>query len=226
MACWFKPVALATGTKQGLFSFVEDWFGSVTCIEIGLKADVPRAYVAYRGYTGEIFEAEADVDLSTGVWYHLLGIFEWVSEGTRFDPQIYLNGGNWAQVEGSGAGLNGSNYTWIGRTYGGYASAEIAEVAHWNYDSTQPRWTAAEAQMLAAGYSPRLVRPQHQKMYLPLVRNASDWKWGVTLTAGNAPTVSDHPRVLYPARVHGFDFSPGVASSALLMQQHHHRGGL
>lgn len=198
IACWFKAAALSTGTKQVLVAWTSDFFSNYYHLEIGLQPSSDRAYASWAGAT-----AEATLDLSTDTWYHLTGTFEYAPSTTRTDPACYINGANVGTATGSGAGINGTVGVYIGRSVGvaGYASATIAEVAGWYYGSAGDRnFTDAELAILAAGYSPLLVRPQELVNYLPLVGHLNDTVWGKTFTAYNTPTVSAHPRVLYPAR--------------------------
>ena len=189
-SCWFNASSLSTGTRQPLVAFDFNYYGSHYYLEIGLQPSTDRAYARWNGAV-----AEATLDLSTGVWYHLFGLFEWAPSTTCTDPACYVNGGNVGTVTGSGAGINTTRSMYIGRGYNAYSSASVAEVAIWYYSSAGRNFTQAEISMLAAGYSPLLVRPQELVSYIPLVRGLNDVVWGKTFTATNSPTVSDHPPV-------------------------------
>lgn len=74
-------------------------------------------------------------------------------------------------------------------------SGLIAEAAIWNAALTD-----AEVAVLAAGYSPLLVRSQSLVFYIPLVREILDVVGGVTITNNNGSTVGDHCRIILPTR--------------------------
>ena len=79
-------------------------------------------------------------------------------------------------------------------TYGNtspfYLSGRLSEVAVWNADLTSD-----EIVSLAKGFKAYRIRPQSLLYYVPLVREVQELRSGITLTANNAPTVYDHPRV-------------------------------
>jgi len=74
-----------------------------------------------------------------------------------------------------------------------YMSGHIAECAIWNVALSE-----AELAVLADAYSPLFVRPANLVAYWPLIRDLKDIVGGYNLTAHNGPTVSAHPRMIYP----------------------------
>lgn len=79
--------------------------------------------------------------------------------------------------------------------------------------------TTAEIALLADGLSPLFVRPQSLAFYAPLFGRAGaggeeeDWVGGAPLTATGSPTVTDHPRIIYPRR-RSMIFVPAAVSGA------------
>lgn len=90
--------------------------------------------------------------------------------------------------------LTGLNNTTIGALVRvstiAYLKGMVADAAAWS-----AALTTAEIASLAKGFSPRRIRPQSLVFYAPLLRNLQDLRSGVALTAVNAPTVANHPRV-------------------------------
>lgn len=89
----------------------------------------------------------------------------------------------------------------IATTVGGYFNGQVAEAAVYG-----AALTTEEIEMLAAGYSPLMVRPQSLVLYAPLFgRNGAaggeeEWVGGRTLTQTSSPALYDHPRIIYPRR--------------------------
>ena len=130
---------------------------------------------------------------STNTWHHALGTFTSVDLRTA-----YIDGGS-KGTEATNMGVFTPTALAIGRSNDSspdrYVSGSIAEVAIWIAVLTDD-----EAIILARGYSPLLVRPQSLVFYLPGIRDADqDIVGGLSLTPVNAPTISAHPRVFYPA---------------------------
>lgn len=88
---------------------------------------------------------------------------------------------------------------------------KVAEVAIWNVDLTD-----AEISALAKGCSPRFIRPQNRLGYHPMISNElRDLDLGMTFTATGSPTISPHPRIVYPRRrVFTFKWPPGNLSGS------------
>jgi hypothetical protein len=97
---------------------------------------------------------------------------------------------------------------------GVYFKGHLAESAIWAAELT-----AAEIEQLAAGYSPLCVRPQSLVFYAPLfgrggaAGNEEEWVGGRTLTQNDSPTVTDHPRIIYPKRHIWIPVSTGAPSA-------------
>lgn len=81
-----------------------------------------------------------------------------------------------------------------GTTGGGSGDVEVAEFAFWS-----AQLDASEMAALGKGWSPALIRPQSQTLYLPLVREAKDLRGGSASINGTV-NVTAHPRVFYPKK--------------------------
>lgn len=90
-----------------------------------------------------------------------------------------------------------------GRVGGGLPmNGAVAEVAIWNTDLSDIEITA-----LANGESPAMIRPDALLGYAQLQRDElRDHVMGVTFDKTGAPSVADHPRVIYRPISQGFSF--------------------
>jgi hypothetical protein len=191
MAAWFRADNV---TAYGaLVSLANDGAAGFLALYLGgpLAGDPVMAWHQSTAPANET--AKTSAGYSADTWHHGLAVFTSLSSRTA-----YLDGGN----AGTGVdplGDDGSpDFTDIGRRGVGavqhYMSGRIAEAAIWN-----AALVAAEAQILAAGYSPLLVRPQNLVAHWPLVRDEDqDRVGGYHMTAYNAPTVATHPPIIKP----------------------------
>ena len=157
-------------------------------------------------------DAQAASSCVLDTWHQVGGIT--ASSTSRF---CYLDG-----VSGTEDSQNknpGSlTTTWIG---GAFAAAnahafdgDIAEVGLWDVVLT-----TAEMAILAKGYSPLFVRPASLVGYWPLINAGSatgsevDRVGGNTMTHTGSPTVSAHPRIIYPSRRQIFVPAAAAASA-------------
>ena len=85
-------------------------------------------------------------------------------------------------------------WEWVGATIR-YMDGQIGEVGMWNV-----ALTAAEILVLAAGYSPLLVRPESLVSYVPLVNNDpyQDHFDNAAFTVGGTPDTAAHPPIIKP----------------------------
>lgn len=133
---------------------------------------------------------------SDGVWHHGFGVTtddtdhlvildgDTANEGTSTDDTSFPTG---IDVIGVGRiGDSSDQHYWDGM---------LAECGVWDVALTR-----AEGAVLAAGYSPLLIRPGNLVFYLPMVRDEdNDIVGGLSMTAGGTPTVDIHPRIIYPS---------------------------
>ena len=155
------------------------------------STDRLRAQV-FDGTTARL--SEHTTNLAADTWYHGLAVF--ASTTSRI---VYLDGE--AAVESiDSINLDSHDETTIGvsadSTPVGYWSGHIAEVAIWDTTAL----TAADALILAKGYSPLFVKPQNLKAYWPLVRGLNDRVDGYNMTA-TGTVASAHPRIIYPSKI-------------------------
>jgi hypothetical protein len=138
---------------------------------------------------------------ATGVWHSCVGVFT-----SATDYKAFLNGDSTGSYAFTGnAAVNSANRFNIGAllrsSLAGQVDGRIAEVGVWNVALTQ-----AEVDMLAAGHSPMMVRPQSLVGYWPLhgrggaSGNEESWVSSHDMGPVSAPALADHPRIIYPGR--------------------------
>ena len=156
----------------------------------GDAGDFLRAY-SYDGAGND--SAISTVGVSINTWHHGLAVF-----AATDDREIWIDGGGY-HTDGNNRAVTDIDAVAVGVsadvTPFGYMSGPVAEAAVWDV-----ALTAADAAILASGYSPLFVRPQNLVFYVPLVRdNDEDIVGGISMTAFNAPTIASHPPVIRPA---------------------------
>lgn len=130
---------------------------------------------------------------STSVWNHACSVMDTTA------ARVYLNGVAGSDVSYSSPTFSGATYLHVASmpSVGRYLNGRVAYLGIWS-----AVLNAAEAEALAAGYHPRLVRPgsllgcwdfggfsgEHDK----------DFVGGYNLTAYNSPTWVDSPRIIWP----------------------------
>lgn len=80
-------------------------------------------------------------------------------------------------------------YVSFSGVYQEFVNGSIAMVAYWGAALTDDECIA-----LSKGFSPKRIRPQSLRKYLPLVRDAVELKTGATVTTNGSPGVTAHPR--------------------------------
>jgi len=152
---------------------------------------------------------------STSTWNHSTATFS-----SATNRNLYLNGG--------AAATNATSKAWpavtetaIATRYSGiitsYFNGFIAEVGIWSAALTR-----AEADTLAAGHSPLLIRPQSLVAYWPLIGRTSPeigLVGGYDMALVNAPTVAVHPRIIYPSNTQSGLTIPGAPPAGAIMPQ-------
>lgn len=117
---------------------------------------------------------------TAGSWFH--GVASYSNAASRTS---YLNG-----VAGAPdlANIPIAAFTRvsIGRIFDGM----LAEVGMWDVLLTQDEITS-----LSKGFSPKLIRPQSLKVYVPLVRELNNYCGAIMTASGTTP--ADHPRIFY-----------------------------
>lgn len=153
-SCWFRSVSASAAQT---FVATADSSGANYFTLMVNGATAGRLYIETGGGT----HAETTVNYQAGKWHHACGVF-----GTASTGSVYLDGTNKVSFTG-GATQAGINKTDIGvLNTGGLFSkmdGDIVDVAIWNV-ALDDYCVAA----LAAGISPKLLRPESLKSYWPL----------------------------------------------------------
>ena len=163
-------------------------------IQISFRGGAYQDIIARK--RNELVQLASAGDPPINTWNHWAGTFD------QSSIYAYLNGTPGAETSTS-LDFPTLDTTVIGCHYlagsaSNYMSGSIAEAAIWTVVLTP-----AEIQILAAGYSPLLVRPQNLVAYWPLIRDTDDdIVGGYSMTPVNSPTVAAHPRVFYPGMPH------------------------
>ena len=129
-------------------------------------------------------------------WEYSAGVF-----ASSTDRKIYLNGGDTPGTDTADQTPANADRLTIGSYVadGSYGRSRfkggIAESAMWDV-----ALTAAEIDILAAGYSPLFVRPQNLVFYAPLIRGYQELIGGLSLVYANEPADMEHPPIIYPAQ--------------------------
>ncbi len=140
--------------------------------------------------------AATTASYSVNTWHHICGVF---SAGNS--RSVYMDGGskvtNTTSITPFPSSLDRFS---VGvaddSSPTAYMSGRVAEAAVWELALSDE-----EVAALGKGFCPLLVRPCHLTHYVSLVRDHDlDTVGGLRLTAGNSPTVADHPRIIYPTQ--------------------------
>jgi hypothetical protein len=125
--------------------------------------------------------------MSAGTAYHICGVMTSSSAS-----ELFVNGVS----VGTAAGRTTTNQdrviigaTMASGTAASHIDADVADVAIWNV-----ALTAADIAQLADNVSPIFVKPQNLVFYAPLIRDLTEWRSGISLTASGS-TASAHPRI-------------------------------
>lgn len=190
MACWFNSDSIAAIQTLMMISDHD-----ATTIYFSLELDGVEAGDPIRCLTRNVAAlgfVRSTTGYSADTWHHACAVFTAVD-----NRDIYLDGGSNASNATSVTPVNLS-HTILGvshtnSAFNQHMNGEIAEAAIWN-----TALTVEEVAILAAGYSPLLVRPESLVLYMPLVRELHDIVGRIGM-ANTGTTVGDHPAILTPA---------------------------
>jgi hypothetical protein len=147
-----------------------------------------------RDDSGNLQNAQTSTGYSLTTWHHACGV--WAAAD---DTRAFIDGGSKGTDTAPTLGTLTVNRTaiavWDTTGLNNYFNGRIAEVGLWNVALTDD-----EVAVLAAGYSPLLVRPQSLVAYWPIASRQSpeiDLIGGYNMTLTNSPTIANHPSVLY-----------------------------
>lgn len=203
MACWFRADNITANH-------------TLMCLGVNATANFARFLSARGDLAGDPVRASesgsvgadgasTSTSYSAATWHHACGVFS-----TNVSRTAYLNGGG-KITNTTAVTLSGIDRTSLGAQFhGGAASVflagRLAEAAIWDVALTD-----VEISVLAAGYSPRFVRPASLLAYWPLIGDTDpedDVINGFDLTLVNAPTQSAHPTIIYlPTALSSLAFS-------------------
>src|SRR3990170_1162498 len=190
MGCWFRSTA--TLTDQVLMGLCDKDVGNQWhMLALSGVADTVAAD------TRQVSEvaAQTTTSYSVNTWHHTLGV--WAAANDR---RAYIDGGS-KGTEATSLTPTGLDRLSIGRigdsTPGLYMAGRIAEAAIWDVALSD-----AEALILARGFSPLFVRPASLVAYYRLIRGGTEIDLigaNNVVESASAPTVAEHPRIIYPA---------------------------
>lgn len=184
MSAWFRTSDLTV--NQVIVANVEDSTGvGVYLLVRGVDAGDPLSASDFDGSTAA--RANSGGSVTSGTWHHGGATYSAINARS-----VFLDG---ARTDNSTSvtAFSATNRTRIGALISGNShwSGQIAEVAIWDVVLTD-----AEMLVLAAGFSPLVVRPSSLRLYLPLWGNIFEYVGGRTFTDSNGSTNANiHPRI-------------------------------
>jgi hypothetical protein len=182
-----------------MWSGDQDQSNRFHCLQVSGSGGTVRA-VSVAGNTGV---ASSGTGWTINNWHHAGGV--WPNADSR---TAYLNGVAGTEDTTSTSTVVTDGFD-IGRSGDStpvqHTSGLLAELAVWNV-----ALTAAEMAILAAGFSPLLVRPESLALYVPGVREQAsgddrDLVRGAAFAsngAAGAVSTGAHPRIIYPQAYH------------------------
>lgn len=191
ISAWFYPKDTTTGgTVMGVLDLSDGTQHHILRFNI-LAGEVS----AYTRSGGTNTAAHSGNTFSANTWNHAFG--RWNAANERL---VILNDGT-PVSNSTSATPTGIDTTRIGRGVSGfYADAYLAEVAVWQVSDFD---YARYVPMLAAGYSPLLIKPESLVAYWSLIGRTSpeiDLVGGFDMTLIAGPTVTPHPpKIIHPA---------------------------
>lgn len=195
MACRFKTAGVTTDTANILFS-MQDVSASAEYFRLHINdaATVEKFGFIVRNAAGFTVE-DGDTTLSTGTWYHGLGVFR-----SATDRQLYLDGASDSAVFTTSRtfpiNLDGISIGMLRDVSPSEAleDSDVAEVALWNVELS-----AGEIAALGSGVAANIIRPSALVGYWPLFGDTTgepDLSGSINnLTVASTPTKVDHAPV-------------------------------
>ena len=136
---------------------------------------------------GSAVNADSATGYSLTTWTHAAARF-----ASATDRRAYINGvggtANTTSRTPSGVNTTALGYVYAAGVRARFLNGRLAEAAIWNTDLTDDEFAA-----LADGYRPTLIRPNKLVFYAPLIREALEYRGGLSLTV-SAPVVAVHTR--------------------------------
>lgn len=182
IAAWFRT---SSTTNVALGAFETGVTARHNVFIIGSGGGVNAGSVNSAGSAGS---ATSTTGFTSGAWSHAAAVYTSATSRTA-----YCNGTgastNTTNIDPGSVSLLKIGARTTGSVTGAFFQGSIAEFGVWNI-----ALSAADVAALAAGFSPRHVRPQSLIFYAPLMNNLTDRRGGVALTNNNGATTTAHPR--------------------------------
>lgn len=207
MACWYRVDSVSS--SMGLMCLRSAANGALRLAYRGDLVNDP-IYAVVRTTGGMFADASVDSGVAANTWAHAAAVFASTTSRTAYTNGTA--GTTNTTSRDAGTSINTVDVGHIGTATP--LDGQVAEAAVWTV-----ALTTAEIALLADGLSPLFVRPQSLAFYAPLFGRAGaggeeeDWVGGAPLTATGSPTVTDHPRIIYPRR-RSMIFVPAAVSGA------------
>lgn len=207
MACWYRVDSVSS--SMGLMCLRSAANGALRLAYRGDLVNDP-IYAVVRTTGGMFADASVDSGVAANTWAHAAAVFASTTSRTAYTNGTA--GTTDTTSRDAGTSINTVDVGHIGTATP--LDGQVAEAAVWTV-----ALTTAEIALLADGLSPLFVRPQSLAFYAPLFGRAGaggeeeDWVGGAPLTATGSPTVTDHPRIIYPRR-RSMIFVPAAVSGA------------
>ena len=190
VAGWVKCTSRSGTGNQRIFSYMSG-ATKYFIVDVGDPSSgfVPDDIQAqFKDDDGTIITAASSSNpfASNTSWTHVL------VRRSGTDLAVYINGTNIANQSNAGFdGLDAGDWKWGNNQYDSAAwKGDMAEWAKWDR-----LLNSAEIAGLVAGYAPSCY-PDSLKFYIPMIRDYTEIKAGVTVT-NNGSTVVEHPRIIY-----------------------------
>lgn len=193
VSLWFNADDITFGAADKYIWTVADTAGTGNYFSIFLLDSNSRLQAVYNA-NGIFRRNQSAGAVSTGVWNHAVAVFT-----SSTDIQIYLNnvaGTNVQAGNGTPSSIDTESIGALVRSsLVAFFDGKAAEVGVWNQSLS-----LGDIAQLYAGARPDMVQANALVAYQPLLGRASpepDLVGGFNLTVTNAPTQSDHPRILH-----------------------------
>jgi hypothetical protein len=133
--------------------------------------------------------------VNSGAAFHVAFNYDRANGGAN---DLYINGSQEVTANSSAAWTTGVANFWVqaGDNLDAFWASYVGdmwEIGHWQGG----KLTSGEIATLAAGYAPKLIRPDLLTLYAPLVRETRPVRINTTGTiSATGTTVIDHPRII------------------------------
>jgi len=183
MAMWFNRTNISNNASL----LALDTIGVTNYHQVLQNAGNAQIIAQTNNGTQVAQQSTSGANVVAGTWQHGVGRFTAITNRRVFlDGVIGASSGTSRVVTNNRLNIGARESSGVGS----YMLGELAEVAVWQASLTEDEITS-----LSKGFRPTRIRPQSLVYYVPLVRNLTEVRSALALTANNGPTVADHPRV-------------------------------